>query len=161
MRSLTLLALLAILGACGSSTGPAGDSANATDAGANADVAQRKPLPEKQCGAGPSAYISFYTTADLEDYRGCTVIAGRIQEDSVNELRDFSALEGLRKIEGALNVFRSPGFTSLRGLEHLEVVEGSLSIHLNDNLASIAALEKLHTVTGDLHRCSQVALAPQ
>lgn len=147
MRSLTPLVLFALLVACGSS------SVAAPDAGADAgaDATERGVLPEKRCGASPSAYISYYKASDLEKYRGCTVIVGRIQEDSVRELQDFSPLSGVRKIEGALNVFRSPGFTSLRGLEHLEVVEGDLSIHLNSNLASIDALQALHTVTGNLY----------
>jgi len=54
------------------------------------------------------------------------------------------------KVEGVINLFRSPGFLTLHGLENLQIVEGNLFVHLNENLMSVAALEKLHTVTGDV-----------
>jgi Receptor L domain len=67
------------------------------------------------------------------------------------DLPDLAALMNVRRIEGFLNIFRSPGFLSLHGLENLEVVEGNLYIHLNPNLTSIAALGKLRIVTGNLY----------
>ncbi len=68
----------------------------------------------------------------------------------MTDLEDFSSLRNVRKIEGGLNVFRSPGFLTLHGLENLEMIEGFLTIRLNPNLRSLAALAKLHTVTGNL-----------
>ena len=54
------------------------------------------------------------------------------------------------KVEGTINLFRSPGFWTLHGLENLQLVEGSLFVHLNGNLTSVAALARLRTVTGNL-----------
>lgn len=113
-------------------------------------VADSGTVPEKRCGESPDTYFSAYTVEQLAELSDCTVLVGRFQEDSVGELEDFAALKNVRRIEGALNVFRSPGFLTLHGLENLEEVEGDLYIHLNPNLMSIAALVALHTVTGNL-----------
>ena len=115
-------------------------------------------MPEKRCGTSPSTYFSAYTTDDISRLADCTVLVGIFQEDSVGELRDFSGLEKVRRIEGGLNVFRSPGFTSLRGLDNLETVDGNLSIHLNENLTSLGALANLRLVTGNLYIHSNGAL---
>lgn len=96
--------------------------------------------------------------SQVDKLSDCNVLVGRFQEDSVTALEDFSALKNVRKIEGGLNVFRSPGFITLHGLENLEVVEGDLSIHLNPNLGSIAALVKLRTVTGNLYIANNAQL---
>jgi len=64
---------------------------------------------------------------------------------------DLAALQNVRRVEGYMNIFRSPGFVTLHGLENLEEVQGNLYIHLNDNLTSIAALGKLRTVTGNFY----------
>jgi hypothetical protein len=106
-------------------------------------------VPEKRCGESPDVYFSVVTLAELAKFSDCTVVVGRFQEDSVAALEDFSSLMNVWKIEGMLNVFRSPGFLTLHGLENLEVVEGDLFVHLNANLRSIAALAKLRTVTGN------------
>ncbi|MFN0252303.1 MAG: hypothetical protein ACKV2T_35840 [Kofleriaceae bacterium] len=100
---------------------------------------------EKRCQTS-----SLYRADQLQELAGCTTLVGMIQEDSVTELTDFTGLESVRRIEGRLNIFRSPGFTSLRGLDNLEVVDGNLSIHMNPNLRSIDSLRRLHTVTGQL-----------
>ncbi len=105
---------------------------------------------EKRCGETAETLTGLYSTEDIARFAGCTTLVGRFQEDSVSALEDFSGLESVRNIEGTLNVFRSPGFRTLRGLDNLEIVQGNLFIHLNPNLTSIAALAKLHTVTGNL-----------
>lgn len=110
--------------------------------------AQSDATTEKRCGSSPSVYFTMSSAEDVASYSGCTVLVGHLQQDSVTALADFSGLESVERIEGTLNVFRSPGLTSLRGLENLAVVEGDLFIHLNPNLTSLAALEKLRTVTG-------------
>jgi hypothetical protein len=107
-------------------------------------------IAEKRCGESPDVYLSFYSVAQLAEFSDCTVLVGRIQEDSIQDLEDFAALRNVTRIEGFLNVFRSPGFLTLHGLENLEVVQGDVFIHLNPNLTSIAALGKLRTVTGNL-----------
>jgi hypothetical protein len=107
-------------------------------------------LPEKRCGQSPDTYFSAHTVEDLERYSDCTVLVGHFQEDSVAELKDLAALRNVTRIEGYLNVFRSPGFLTLRGLDNLETVDGHVAIHSNPNLISIAALGKLRTVTGNL-----------
>jgi Receptor L domain len=109
------------------------------------------PAVERRCGESPTKYFSAYTVKQLSAYADCTVLVGLFQEDSVSELEDFAPLKNVTKIEGRLNVFRSPGFLTLHGLENLETVEGDLDIHLNDNLLSILALGKLRTVTGNLY----------
>jgi hypothetical protein len=106
-------------------------------------------VAEKRCGESPDTYFSAYTMEDLAELADCTVLVGLFQEDSVTELEDLSALNNVRRIEGGINVFRSPGFLTLDGLDNLEVVDGNLSIHLNPNLQSIAALGKLRVVTGN------------
>jgi Receptor L domain len=108
------------------------------------------PKPERRCGTSAATYVTLATPEDVRAFTGCTVLVGHVQEDSIDHLADFAGLEDVTRIEGTLNVFRSPGFTSLRGLENLEVVDGDLFIHLNPNLASLAALAKLRTVTGRL-----------
>lgn len=116
------------------------------------DVVVNPPLvPEKICGESRDKYFSAYTVEQLSEFADCTVLVGRFQEDSVGELEDFAALSNVRRIDGAINVFRSPGFITLHGLENLERVDGDLYIHLNPNLESISALAKLHTVTGAFH----------
>lgn len=107
-------------------------------------------VAEKRCGESPDVYFSAYTVEQLAKFSDCTVLVGRFQEDSVRELTDLAALANVRRIEGAMNIFRSPGFLTLHGLENLETVDGSLFIHLNENLVSLEALGKLRTVTGDL-----------
>jgi hypothetical protein len=108
------------------------------------------PVVEKRCGESPEVYISIYRQEDLAKLSDCTVLVGHIQEDSVEELADLAALKNVRRIEGFLNIFRSPGFVTLHGLENLETVDGFVAIHLNPNLTSIAALGKLRTITRDL-----------
>jgi len=108
------------------------------------------PVPEKRCGDSPETYFSIYNVAQLAEFADCTVLVGRLQEDSVRDLQDFAALKNVWKVEGVINLFRSPGFLTLHGLENLQIVEGNLFVHLNENLMSVAALEKLHTVTGDV-----------
>ncbi|MFZ5897071.1 MAG: hypothetical protein ACOY0T_38795 [Myxococcota bacterium] len=95
-------------------------------------------------------YFSAVTPAALQEYADCTVLVGHFQLDSVRDLPDLAALKNVRRIEGYINVFRSPGFLTLHGLENLEEVEGNVAIHLNPNLTSIAALAKLRTITGML-----------
>ena len=112
--------------------------------------ADRGAAGEKRCGESPDTYFSAYTVADLEKYSGCTVLIGHFQEDSVTELEDLAALSKVTRIEGFLNIFRSPGFRTLRGLDNLETVDGHMAVHANPNLVSIAALGKLRTVTGNL-----------
>jgi receptor L domain-containing protein len=107
-------------------------------------------VAEKRCGESPETYFSAYSADQLAQLSDCTVLVGHFQEDSVTELEDFSALKNVRRIEGFLNVFRSPGFLTLHGLENLETVDGSVAIHANPNLMSIAALGNLRTVTRDL-----------
>ena len=75
---------------------------------------------------------------------------GRLVVRDEDQRPHFAALRNVTRIEGVLNVFRSPGFLTLHGLENLEVVQGDVFIHLNPNLVSIAALGKLRTVTGNL-----------
>jgi hypothetical protein len=105
---------------------------------------------DKRCGESPDTYFGAATVEQLAAFSDCTVLVGHFQEDSVSELKDLSALKNVRRVEGFLNVFRSPGFLTLHGLENLEVVEGHLAIHANLNLTSIAALGKLRAVTGNL-----------
>ena len=105
---------------------------------------------EKRCGESPDVYFSAYSVEQLAAFSDCTVLVGRFQEDSVRDLEDFAALRNVTRIEGVLNVFRSPGFVTLHGLDNLEVVQGDVFIHLNENLVSIAALGKLRSVTGNL-----------
>ena len=107
-------------------------------------------VAEKRCGDSPDVYVYVHSVEQLAEYSDCTVLVGRFQEDSVRELEDFAALSNVTRIEGVLNVFRSPGFLTLHGLDNLEVVQGDVFIHLNPNLMSIAALGKLRTVTGNL-----------
>lgn len=149
LRDARLLALLL----CACSSGAGGE---ASDGGAAADGAP--PAIERRCGPGPGAYSAVYTRADIEKLAGCTVYVGRLQEDSVRELSDFTGLEALRSIEGTLNVFRSPGFLTLQGLENLETIEGDLFIHLNPNLRTVSALGRLRLITGSLYISSNEAL---
>jgi Receptor L domain len=107
-------------------------------------------VAEKRCGDSPDAYIFVYSAEHLAGFSDCTVLVGRLQADAVRDVEDFAALRNVTRIEGVLNVFRSPGFLTLHGLENLEVVQGDVFIHLNPNLTSIAALGKLRTVTGNL-----------
>lgn len=130
---LTLIALMASL-SCGSR------ATERTDA----------VVDEKRCGDSPDVYVHVRSLEQLAEFSDCTVLVGRFQEDSVTGLEDFAALRNVTRIEGGLNVFRSPGFLTLHGLENLEVVQGNLFIHLNPNLTRIAALGKLRSVTGDL-----------
>jgi hypothetical protein len=116
----------------------------------SADPTSPEMVAEKRCGESRDAYFSAYTVEQLEKLSDCTVLVGHFQEDSVADLKDFSALKNVRRIEGFLNVFRSPGFLTLHGLENLEVVDGHLAIHLNQNLTSLAGLKKLRAVTGNL-----------
>jgi len=106
---------------------------------------------DKRCGDSPEIYLGAYSVEELETYADCTVLVGHFQFDSVDQLSDLAALKNVKRIEGYLNVFRSPGFLTLHGLENLEVVEGHVAIHLNPNLVSIAALGALRTVTGNLY----------
>jgi hypothetical protein len=119
--------------------------------GADATAPSTGMVAEKRCGERPDVYFSAHTVADLAKFSDCTVLVGHFQEDSVSGLMDLEALKNVRRIEGFLNVFRSPGFLTLHGLENLEVVEGNLAIHLNENLMTIAALGKLRSVTGYLY----------
>ena len=107
-------------------------------------------VAEKRCGDSPDVYLYFSSVEQLAEFADCTVLVGRLQEDSIQQLEDFAALRNVTRIEGALNVFRSPGFLTLHGLENLEAVQGDVFIHFNPNLTSIAALGKLRTVTGNL-----------
>lgn len=107
----------------------------------------RIPVPEKRCGENRETLFSAYSRSDLEALADCTVLVGHFQQDSVTQLRDFAPLKNVWKIEGVLNVFRSPGFETLHGLEHLEVVDGSLFVHMNPGLTSIEALANLREVT--------------
>ena len=116
------------------------------------EVVVNPPLvPEKICGESRDKYFAAYTVEQLAAFADCTVLLGRFQEDSVGELEDFAALSNVKRIDGAMNVFRSPGFITLHGLENLERVDGDLFIHMNPNLESLSALAKLRTVTGNLH----------
>lgn len=108
------------------------------------------PVPEKRCGESRQTLFSAYSVDELAEYADCTVLVGHFQEDSVTELHDLAALKNVRKVEGTINIFRSPGFISLHGLENLEEVDGNLYVHLNPNLESIRALSRLHNVTGNL-----------
>ena len=107
-------------------------------------------VPEKRCGESRDAYFSAYTLEQLQAYADCTILVGHFQEDSVSELQDLAALKNVTKVEGNINIFRSPGFLTLHGLENLEVVDGNLYIHLNPNLESLRGLVKLQTVTGNM-----------
>ncbi|MDP2269193.1 MAG: hypothetical protein Q8K32_00600 [Archangium sp.] len=108
-------------------------------------------MPEKRCGESAETYFSASAVEDLEALADCTILVGRFQQDSVAQLQDFAPLQNVWKIEGALNVFRSPGIVSLHGFENLQIVEGSLFIHQNENLETIGALGKLRTVTQRLY----------
>lgn len=119
-----------------------------------ADTATTPPVddaaPEKRCGESRDTYFSAYTAEQLLAYADCTILVGHFQEDSVTELQDLAALKNVTKVEGNINIFRSPGFLTLHGLENLEMVDGNLYIHLNPNLESLRALNKLQTVTGNV-----------
>lgn len=146
------LVALALASACSlNSPGEGG----VEDAAAIADLA---PTMEKRCGPGPGAYTEVYTSEDIKKFAGCTVFVGRLQEDSVRDLQNFGGLEDLRRIEGTLNVFRSPGFVTLQGLDNLETIDGNLYIHLNPNLRTIAALGRLRLITGDLYISNNTTL---
>lgn len=138
----SMAAMLVLVAACSSSSTNDGSP----DAGSEA----APPLVEKPCGPGAGMYSVVYTKDDVARLAGCTTFTGRLQEDSVSGLSDFTGLESLRKIEGTLNVFRSPGFVSLKGLDNLETVDGDLFIHMNPNLRTLAGLERLRVVTGKL-----------
>ncbi len=115
------------------------------------DVVVNVPsVPEKRCGESRDKLFAAYTVEQLAAFADCTVLVGHFQEDSVGELEDLAALKNVRRIEGVINLFRSPGFVTLHGLENLEEVDGHVYIHMNWNLESISALTKLHTVTGNL-----------
>jgi len=147
----------------GSAPPEAGD-ASSPDDGTFADVTAGEVFPdasvdadppdatvaEERCVEGPGFPFGAHTVAELAKFSDCTVLVGRIQEDSVRDLMDLAALGNVRHVEGTINIFRSPGFVTLHGLENLEEIDGSLFVHLNDNLTSIAALGKLRTVTGSL-----------
>ncbi|MBS2015211.1 MAG: hypothetical protein JST00_20145 [Deltaproteobacteria bacterium] len=154
--SLTLLTVASLAVAC-SSRGEEGTVGAPSDGG-SADTSTTTPPPEKRCGPGANAYSAVYTQADIARLAGCTVYVGRLQEDSVEALADFSGLESLRTIEGTLNVFRSPGFVTMKGLENLETVDGDLFIHMNPNLRSITEMRSLRLVTGRLEIFSNGAL---
>lgn len=115
-----------------------------------ADSPLTPPIPEKRCGESRDTLFSAYSVDQLAEYADCTILVGHFQEDSVSELQDLAALINVRKVEGNINIFRSPGFITLHGLENLEEVDGSLYVHLNPNLESIRALSRLHNVTGNL-----------
>lgn len=108
-----------------------------------------EPSPEKICGERDK-YFSVYTATQAAALADCTVLLGFFQEDSVADLVDLAFLSHVTRVEGNINIFRSPGFLTLHGLENLEEVRGNLYIHLNPNLTSIAALAKLRTVTGNV-----------
>lgn len=108
-------------------------------------------VAEKRCGDSPTASFAAYDQQALAKFADCTILVGRFQEDSVRDLMDLAALANVRRVEGTINIFRSPGFVTLHGLENLEEIEGNLFIHLNENLTSIAALGKLRIITGDLY----------
>lgn len=118
--------------------------------GGGAPTPNPTPVAERRCGESPNVFLPAHNLAQLSALADCTVLVGMIQLDSLRDLPDLAQLANVRKIEGYLNVFRSPGFVTLNGLDSLEVVEGNLFIHLNDNLTSIEALGKLRTVTGKL-----------
>lgn len=115
------------------------------------DTAQQPPIVAKRCGDNSATVVSAYTPEELAQYSDCEILVGRFQQDSVSELSDYAALSKIKKIEGGLHLFRSPGLQTLHGFENLEVVEGDLLINQNWNLTSIEALAKLRTVTGMLY----------
>jgi hypothetical protein len=138
-------ALLAVGGVgCGD-----GAATTTADAASPAETASVPDPNEVRCGM-PDVYYSAYDAKGIAKLAGCTVLVGWFQQDSVRDLSDFTGLESVRRIEGALNLFRCPGFTSLKGLDNLETIDGNLYIHLNENLVSLAGLEKLRTITGNL-----------
>lgn len=127
------------------------DSNDEADASATPDSnAIDVPIPEKRCGESPEDRLDIFPLEEVEKFAECTVLVGRLQLDSVRDLTDLAFFRNVRRLEGVINVFRSPGFVTLHGLENLEEIVGHLYIHLNDNLTTIAALGKLRTVSGNV-----------
>ena len=64
---------------------------------------------------------------------------------------DYTGLESLAAIGGALHIHALPNLVSLQGLENLESIGGSILAYMNKNLESIDALESLRTVGGKVN----------
>jgi hypothetical protein len=72
-------------------------------------AASRDGVAEKRCGDSPTKYFSALNEEMLAKFADCTVLVGHFQEDSVRDLMDLAALSNVRRVEGSINIFRSPG----------------------------------------------------
>lgn len=108
-------------------------------------------VAEKKCGDDPSVNFGTHTVEELARFADCTVLVGRFQDDSVRGPVELASLRNVRRVEGAINVFRSPrGHDASRRREPGGGPREFLRPH-ERQLRSIAALRKLRTVTGNLH----------
>jgi Receptor L domain len=81
------------------------------------------------------------TAADAALYGACERVNGDLRI-SAPELRDLSALAGLRSVSGKLEIAGNSALDDLSGLEQLQQV-GSLSIHDNAELGDLSGLQNL------------------
>lgn len=142
-----------------------GDSDTDSDGDSDTDTEEVDTTPTDDCLDGVwEGDFSATGEDDLTDLQGCSEITGSLRiTDST--LSNLDALDGLRRVNGDVQIFKNSALTSIEGLHGLSEIGGDLWIGTvikdatddgyvyfegNPVLASMAGLEGVTTISGDL-----------
>lgn len=95
----------------------------------------------------------FTSQAELDSFSGypCSTVGSlKIKETVAGDIIDLSALSGVTKVLGDLQVFDNTALEDLSGLDNLFSVGGNVDFFRNEKLSSLHGLEKLTEVGGFL-----------
>ena len=95
----------------------------------------------------------FTSQSELDSFSGypCSTVGSlKIKEAVAGDIIDLSALSGVTKVLGDLQVFDNTALEHLIGLDNLYSVGGNVDFFRNEKLSSLHGLEKLTEVGGFL-----------
>lgn len=84
---------------------------------------------------------TIHSAADAVLFAGCDTVHGDLRI-SAADLEDLSALAGLKRVSGTLEISQNPELDDLHGLEQLEQV-GALTLRNNPDLGDLSGLDGL------------------
>jgi hypothetical protein len=142
-----------------------GDSDTDSDGDSDTDTEEVDTTPTDDCLDGVwEGDFAATGEDDLTDLQGCSEITGslRITDSTISNL---DVLDGLRRVNGDVHIFKNSALTSIEGLHGLSEIGGDLWIGTvikdatddgyvyfegNPVLASMTGLEGITAISGDL-----------
>jgi uncharacterized repeat protein (TIGR01451 family) len=97
--------------------------------------------------------ITFTSQAEVDnffiDYPDCTTIEGDITI-AFSTVSNLNGLQGIKVIQGGLNIYGNIWLSNLDGLQNLDSLGGFLALNSNQQLYNISGLNKLKAIGGGL-----------